>query len=117
MIVVDRSKVVERLGVRFPLPVEVVPASRAAIARRIAALGASWTLRMRDGQEALLTDNGNQILDCRFRGGIADAAALERALDEIPGVVESGLFVGLAHGLLIGGEDGRVEMRQNDVAP
>ncbi len=111
VIVVDRSKVVERLGVRFALPVEVVPFARAAVGRRIAALGAAWTLRMRAGQEAVLTDNGNQILDCRFTGGIADAAALERALDEIPGVVESGLFIGLAHVLVLGADDGRVETR------
>lgn len=110
-IVVDRSKVVERLGVRFPLPVEVVPFARAAVARRIAALGAAWTVRMRDGKEVVLTDNGNEILDCRFPGGIADARRLERELDEIPGVVESGLFVGLAHVLVIGHDDGRVETR------
>jgi ribose 5-phosphate isomerase A len=112
VIVVDRSKVVERLGARFPLPVEVVPFARAAVARRIAALGASWTLRMRDGREPALTDNGNEILDCRFPGGIADAARLERALDEIPGVVESGLFIGLAHVLVIGDDDGRTETRE-----
>jgi len=111
LIVVDRSKVVERLGVRFPLPVEVVPFARAAVARRIGALGAAWTVRMRDGKEVALTDNGNEILDCRFPGGIADAAALERALDEIPGVVESGLFVGLAHTLVVADDDGRVEQR------
>jgi ribose 5-phosphate isomerase A len=111
VIVADRSKLVERLGVRFALPVEVVPFARAAVARRIAALGAAWTLRMRDAREALITDNGNEILDCRFDGGIADAAALERALDEIPGVVESGLFVGLAHALIVGMDDGRVETR------
>jgi ribose 5-phosphate isomerase A len=112
VIVVDRSKVVERLGVRFALPVEVVPFARTAVARRIAALGAAWTLRMRDGREAALTDNGNEILDCRFPSGIADAAALERALDEIPGVVESGLFVGLCHMVVIGGDDGRVVTRR-----
>jgi len=112
IIVVDSSKVVERLGVRFALPVEVVPFARAAVARRIAALGASWTLRMRDGSEVARTDNGNEILDCRFPGGIADAPDLERALDEIPGVVESGLFIGLAHVLVIGEEGGRVETRE-----
>lgn len=112
VIVVDRAKLVERLGVRFALPVEVVPFARAAVARRIARLGAAWTLRMRDGREVALTDNGNEVLDCRFPGGIADARALERALDEIPGVVESGLFVGLAHRLVIGDEDGRVETRE-----
>jgi ribose 5-phosphate isomerase A len=108
VIVVDAAKVVARLGVRFPLPVEVVPFARAPVARRIARLGASWTLRMRDGAEPVLTDNGNEILDCRFTGGIADPAGLERALDEIPGVVESGLFVGLAHVLVVGHDDGRV---------
>jgi len=112
VIVVDRSKVVERLGVRFALPVEVVPFARAAVARRIAALGAAWTVRMRDGREVALTDNGNEILDCRFPGGIADAGLLERRLDEIPGVVESGLFVGLAHALVVGDENGRVEIRE-----
>lgn len=112
VIVVDRAKVVERLGARFLLPVEVVPFARATVARRIAQLGAAWTLRMRDGREVYLTDNGNEILDCRFPGGIADAQRLERALDEIPGVVETGLFVGLAHVLVLGAEDGSTEVRE-----
>jgi len=112
VIVVDRSKVVDRLGVRCALPVEVVPFARAAVARRIATLGAAWTVRMRDGKETFLTDNGNEILDCRFPGGIADAVALERTLDAIPGVVESGLFIGLAHAVVIGSDGGRVETRQ-----
>lgn len=115
VIVVDRSKMVERLGVRFALPVEVVPFARSSVARRIASLGATPALRTR-GKEAALTDNGNEILDCRFAGGIADAAALERALDEIPGVVESGLFVGLCHVLVIGGDDGHVVTRQRTQA-
>jgi ribose 5-phosphate isomerase A len=108
VIVVDAGKRVERLGVRFALPVEVVPFARAAVARRIAALGASWTLRAREGRVAM-TDNGNEILDCRFPGGIGDAPALERTLDALPGVVETGLFVGLAHVLVVGDDDGRVE--------
>jgi ribose 5-phosphate isomerase A len=110
LIVVDRSKVVERLGLRFPLPVEVVPFARAAVERALRALGASSVLRTRAG-EALRTDNGNELLDCRFPGGIADAPALERELDAIPGIVESGLFIGLAHLLVIGDEDGRTELR------
>ena len=113
VIVVDRSKVVERLGVRYPLPVEVVPFARTAVARRIAALGATPTLRLRDAGP-LVTDNGNQILDCRFPGGIADARALEQTLDAIPGVVDTGLFVGLAHVLVIGDEDGRTEVRERN---
>jgi ribose 5-phosphate isomerase A len=112
VIVVDRAKVVERLGVRFALPVEVVPFARAPVARALAALGASWTLRVGAGQAPVLTDNGNEILDCRFLGGIARPAELERELDRIPGVVESGLFVGLCHALLIGDDEGRVERRE-----
>ena len=112
VIVVDRSKVVERLGVRFALPVEVVPFARPAVARRITALGATCTLRRGAAQETLLTDNGNEILDCRFSGGIADARALERTLDAIPGVVESGLFIGLAHALVIGDENGKTVLRE-----
>lgn len=112
VIVVDRSKVVERLGVRFLLPVEVVPFARATVARKLAQLGATWTLRMREAREVYLTDNGNEILDCKFPGGIADAPQLERTLDEIPGVVESGLFIGLAHTLILGDEEGRVEVRE-----
>lgn len=112
VIVVDRSKVVERLGLRFLLPVEVVPFARATVARKIAQLGATWTLRMREAREVYLTDNGNEILDCKFPGGIADAPALERALDEIPGVVESGLFIGLAHVLVLGDEEGHSEVRE-----
>jgi ribose 5-phosphate isomerase A len=112
VIVVDRSKVVDRLGVLFPLPVEVVPFARAAVARRIERMGATLTVRVRAGREVVRTDNGNEILDCRFPGGIADARRLERELDEIPGVVESGLFVGLAHQLVVGDENGRVETRE-----
>ena len=53
-----------------------------------------------------MTDNGNHILDCHFPEGIANAPAMERALDEIPGVVESGLFIGLAHLCVVGEQDG-----------
>ena len=116
VIVVDRSKVVELLGVRFALPVEVVPFARPIVARRVAALGASWTLRMRDGREPFLTDNGNEILDCRFAGGIACAPALERELDQIPGVVESGLFIGLVHARVVGDDDGSVEVVEREAS-
>jgi ribose 5-phosphate isomerase A len=87
--VVDRSKVVERLGVRFPLPVEVVPFARADVARRIRA-GRRVDAAHARRREARSPTTATTILDCRFPGGIADAAALERQLDEIPGVVESG---------------------------
>lgn len=111
VIVVDRAKVVERLGVRFPLPVEVVPFARPVVGRALHALGAQPALRRLPSGDVFLTDNGNEILDCAFAGGIADARALERAIADLPGAVESGLFIGLAHGLVIGDEDGTVEVR------
>jgi ribose 5-phosphate isomerase A len=112
VIVVDRSKVVERLGVKFLLPVEVVPFARPAVARSLSGLGGSGTVRTTSASSApYLTDNGNEILDCRFEGGIADPAALEARLNAIPGVVESGLFVDLAHVLVIGDDDGDCEVR------
>ena len=109
-IVVGRDKVVERLGRGFLLPVEVVPFARPMVSRALIALGAEPNLRLAEQELAYLTDNGNEILDCRFAEGIADAAALERAIDEIPGVVESGLFIGLAHVMVVGEADGSAEL-------
>ncbi len=111
-IVVGPDKVVERLGTTFKLPVEVVPFARALVARRIARLGCEPILRRSKDGGDYRTDNGNEILDCRFPSGIADARALELELDAIPGVVESGLFIGLAHVLVIGHPDGRAEVRE-----
>ena len=69
-------------------------------------------VRMREEDEPLLTDNGNEILDCRFEGGIPDARQLDRELNAIPGVVENGLFVDLAHVLVIGDDEGGAEVRE-----
>lgn len=111
VIVVDDSKVVDRLGGGFLLPVEVVPFSRPVVARQLAAMGAEPIVRERD-DKVYRTDNGNEILDCRFEGGIPDARALDLALSRIPGVVENGLFIDLAHVLVIGRGDGEVEVRE-----
>lgn len=111
VVVVGRNKVVDRLGLGFLLPVEVVPFARPTVARALRSLGCEPNLRLDGPKEAYLTDNGNWILDCRFAGGIADAPKLERAIDAIPGVVESGLFCGLAHVLVIGEPDGTAEVR------
>ena len=112
VIVADRSKAVERLGLRFLLPVEVVPFARPAVARRLQELGAVTHVRVSDRGEVYSTDNGNEILDCKFAGGIADPAALERRLNDIPGVVANGLFVDLAHVLVLGADDGSHEVRE-----
>jgi ribose 5-phosphate isomerase A len=110
-IVVGANKVVERLGSTFPLPVEVVPFAVATVERALAGLGCTPSRRLAQGKP-FATDNGNAILDCRFARGISDAAGMERAIASIPGVVESGLFVSLAHVLFIGREDGTCEVRR-----
>ena len=116
IIVVGPDKVVERLGTTFDLPVEVVPFACAAVARRIQALGGAP--RIRGGAAApYRTDNGNGILDVHFAEGIADARALELALDAIPGVVESGLFIDLAHCVVIGHDSGEAEVRERCRGP
>ncbi len=111
VVVVGPEKVVGTLGTTFDLPVEVVPFARAAVERGIRALGGAPKLR-EAGDAAYLTDNGNQILDVHFESGISDAAQLELALDAIPGVVESGLFINLARTLVIGHDDGSADLRK-----
>lgn len=111
-IVVGEDKVVERLGLRFKLPVEVVPFAAPVVERALVALGARPSLRKRPDGATFVSDNHNWILDCAFADGIADAARLDQALKRVPGVVETGLFLGLAHVLFVGRADGRVEVRE-----
>ena len=105
VVVADASKRVDVLG-RFPLPVEVVPFAWELTARRVAAVTrAEALLRRGEGGEAYLTDNGNYILDCRC-GEIPDPARTERELKALAGVVESGLFVGMADLAVVADEEG-----------
>ena len=113
VIVVGESKLVTKLGTSFALPLEVVPFALPVVTRALVALGAEPCERVREGRP-YRSDNGNAILDCRFPHGIDDAPALERTLARIPGLVESGLFIGLAHVLVIGRADGSVEVRTKD---
>jgi len=100
VIIADSGKLVPTLG-KFPLPVEIIAFARAVVEKRIAALGATPRLRTRPDGSTYLTDNGNPILDCNF-GKIEDPAALARTLSDMPGVVEHGLFIGLASVALVG---------------
>ena len=100
VIVADESKLVDRLG-RGAVPIEVVPFGWQATARRIASLGASAALRLGPDGAAFVTDGGHYILDCAF-GPIASAGSLDRELNGIVGVVEHGLFLGLAHQVGVG---------------
>ena len=99
VIVADASKRVQRLG-KFPLPVEVIRFAQPLVAKRIAALGASVQLRRNADGTPYVTDENNHILDCRF-GEIRDPDHLARKLSDMPGVVEHGLFIGMASVALI----------------
>ena len=110
IVIADGSKLVARLG-KFPLPVEVVEFGHATTAARIANAAATIgyprlavTLRKKDGA-VVKTDSENMIYDCAF-GAITDTRALADTLSRVPGVVEHGLFVGLASTLVIAREDG-----------
>ncbi|ASC72535.1 Ribose-5-phosphate isomerase A [Halomicronema hongdechloris C2206] len=102
IVVVDNSKLVDVLGSTFPLPVEVLPMAVAPVTRALQALGGQPELRLgvrKDGP--VITDQGNMILDVKFNA-ISDPAALEKTLNNIPGVLENGLFVGVADVVLVG---------------
>lgn len=114
VIVLTGPKRVTRLGDTFALPVEVVPFALPMVAREVAKLGAEPVERLSADGTSYRTDNGCAILDCRYPGGIQDPVAMELALDGIPGLVETGLFCGLAHTLVVGAENGEAEVIQRD---
>ncbi|MFC2949611.1 ribose-5-phosphate isomerase RpiA [Virgibacillus sediminis] len=102
VIIVDGSKLVSHLG-EFALPVEVLPFGWEVTAEQISNLGCSPTLRTSQG-ETYITDNGNYILDCPF-GQITDPEVLHSELKSIVGVIETGLFIGMADKIVVGKED------------
>lgn len=111
IIIIDASKRVETLGA-FRLPVEVTPFGHHLAAAAIDALGAPVSLRQGQGAP-FVTDNGNHVLDCGF-SEITDPTGLDQLLQIIPGVVETGLFVGLVTDLIIGQGDQAVSERATD---
>jgi len=105
VIVADAAKLVDQLGTTAPVPVEVVRFGWETTADRLTALGGNPMLRRDSGNHPFRTDGGNYILDCRF-GPIPDPAALEQALSAVVGVVETGLFIGMADLALVAGDHG-----------
>ena len=107
VVIADGSKLVERLGAKTPVPIEVLPMARATVANRIRILGGEPKLRdggdRKDGP--LITDNGNFIIDADF-GAIEDPQALEFVLKRIPGIVEAGLFINMARTAYLGSDKG-----------
>ncbi|MFD1848700.1 ribose-5-phosphate isomerase RpiA [Oceanobacillus bengalensis] len=102
IIIVDESKVVEKLG-DFPLPVEVLPFGWEMTAAKIKELGCELTVRSKDN-EVYVTDNGNYILDCQF-GKIENPEMLDQELIQIVGVVETGLFTNMTDKVIVGSKD------------
>lgn len=108
VIVVDDAKLVDRLGTRAPLPLEVVPFGWRTHLAAIRAIGAEPELRVAADGKPFRTDGGHYLLDCRFTGGIAAPADVERRLRARTGVVETGLFLGMASAVVVAGKDGAV---------
>jgi ribose 5-phosphate isomerase A len=112
VILVGHEKLVDRLGTRGRIPIEVVPFACPLVLRRVRALGLDPVVRLADGRR-FVSDNGNLTIDCGLATPLADARAarrLEAALHAIPGVVGTGLFLGTAERVLVGHPDGHVDV-------
>jgi len=110
VIITDATKRVPVLG-KFPLPVEVIKFAQALVRKKIEALGAAVDMRVGTDGTPYLTDENNYILDCRF-GQIPDPEGLARRLGDMPGVVEHGLFIGMASVVLVANGSEIVELRR-----
>ncbi len=110
VIIVDASKLVQRLGEKAPLPVEVIPFGWRHTASALRELGLEPALRRRGG-DPVVTNNGNWVLDCRVSPGALDAG-LGAAIKALSGVVDHGLFWQIATDVIVAWPDGRVEHRR-----
>jgi ribose 5-phosphate isomerase A len=102
VIVVDASKLVEVLGRTCPVPVEVMPFGWTTHVDTVHALGGTPVLRRDADEEPFVTDGGHYILDCRFRDGLTEAQRVDDAIRQRPGVVETGLFLGMTPEVIVG---------------
>jgi len=123
IIIIDDSKIVKALGIDFPLPVEVVKfgwqSTKKALEQfgwqpekeSLEEVGCTVELRKIMGDEPFITDNGNYILDCEFER-ISFPEELEKDINNTPGVVENGLFIGLADEVIVGGKQGVLTLKK-----
>lgn len=107
IIIADETKRVKTLGT-FPLPVEVVKFGYQHTVKLMEKLGCTTSIRKTEA-EPFITDNGNYIFDCSF-GTIPNPESLHQAINSIPGVVDNGLFVGMANVVVVGKNNGEVEI-------
>ncbi|MDQ3929874.1 MAG: ribose-5-phosphate isomerase RpiA [Chloroflexota bacterium] len=105
VLIVDDSKVVPQLGDHTPVPVEVVPFGWGRTCSTLHALGSTTERRTQENGQPYITDSGNYLIDCRFQG-IPDPAILGNRIKGITGVVDHGLFVGIARRVIVAGSDG-----------
>lgn len=110
VVVADPSKRVDQLGTEMPLPIEVLPMAATPVMRVLHDLGATPKLRRGDGKDGpVVTDQGFWVIDAYFEQGIDAPPYLDRALHALPGVLDHGLFLGMATDVLVGHPDGSVE--------
>jgi ribose 5-phosphate isomerase A len=113
VIVVGGEKIVPMLGTRFPVFLEVLEFARPVVTRRLEALGITVKPRARHDGTNYITDNGNPYLEAMFPpGALADAAAVDRQLHTIPGIIETGLFIAHTDEVIIAHADGRIERKR-----
>lgn len=110
VIVVDQTKLVRKLGERSPVPVEVLPFAREYTMRKLTELGGEPKLRIGESGGSFVTDDGNYIVDVKFRS-IPSPAELEQKINRVPGVVENGIFAGVADEVLVGHEGGCARLK------
>jgi ribose 5-phosphate isomerase A len=111
IVIVDESKLAGAFGTRCPVPVETVPFGWQATERRLAAIECETSLRRGTDGAPFVTDGGNYVIDCRF-GAIVDPAGLEARLKALTGVVDNGLFIGLATEVIVAGGTGVEVLRR-----
>jgi ribose 5-phosphate isomerase A len=114
IIVIDDSKVVKALGIDIPLPVEVVKFGWTSTKKTLEELDCTVELRKIMGEEPFITDNSNYILDCEFER-IDEPEQVEIDINNIPGVVENGLFIGLVDEVIVGGKQGILTLGKESV--
>src|SRR5512136_1179213 len=113
IIIVDETKIVKGLGCDSFLPVEVTKFGWSATKKALESLGCNGELR-KIMDEAFITDNQNYIIDCDF-GKLADPEALEKEINNIPGVLDNGLFIGLADEVIVGSKQGMMTLERQDI--
>ncbi|HKB54299.1 MAG TPA: ribose-5-phosphate isomerase RpiA [Ramlibacter sp.] len=106
IIVADEGKLVKRLGERVPMPLEVVPFGWNTQLSWLDHLGAEPVLRLAANGSPFVTDSGHYLIDCHFKDGITEPMRVQREVRQHPGVVDCGLFLGLADVVVVGGVDG-----------